>query len=95
VAFDQPPLTRKERANNVRKRNYFAKYGELAQQVLATLLDKYEDDGITSIESGAVLKVMPLNQLGGPVELVRAFGKRKDFEAAMAELEKQIYAGSA
>ncbi len=91
VAFDQPPLTRKERANNVRKRNYFNKYGELAQQVLSSLLDKYEDEGITSIETGSVLKVKPLNQLGGPVELVKAFGKKKDFEAAIKELEQELY----
>lgn len=91
VAFDQPPLTRKERANNVRKRNYFTKYSDLAQKVLSSLLDKYEDEGITSIETGSVLKVQPLNKLGGPVELVKAFGKRPDFEAAVKELEKEIY----
>ena len=91
VAFDQPALTRKERANNVRKRNYFTKYGELAQKVLSSLLDKYEDEGITSIETGSVLKVKPLNQLGGPVELVKAFGKKKDFEAAIKELEQELY----
>lgn len=91
VAFDQPALTRKERANNVRKRNYFTKYSALAQKVLSSLLDKYEDEGIVSIETGSVLKVQPLNQLGGPVELVKAFGKRKDFDEAMKELENQIY----
>lgn len=91
VAFDQPPLTRKERANNVRKRNYFGKYSELAQKVIVSLLDKYESDGITSIETGSVLKVKPLNKLGGPVELVKAFGKKKDFEKAVKELENEIY----
>jgi type I restriction enzyme R subunit len=91
VAFDQPPLTRKERANNVRKRNYFIKYSDLAQKVIDSLLDKYETDGITSIETGSVLKVKPLNQLGGPVELVKAFGKKKDFENAIKELEKELY----
>lgn len=91
VAFDQPPLTRKERAEQVRKRNYFAKYGEKAQAVLHALLDKYEQEGITTIEQGSVLKVLPLNQLGSPVELVRAFGKGKDFEEAIKELEKEIY----
>lgn len=91
VAFDQPALTRKERAENVRKRNYFTKYSALAQQVLTSLLDKYEDEGITSIETGSVLKVQPLNQLGGPVELVKAFGQKKDFDEAIKELEHQLY----
>ncbi|MCF8458191.1 MAG: DEAD/DEAH box helicase family protein [Bacteroidales bacterium] len=91
VAFDQPPLTRKERADEVRKRNYFAKYGELAQKVLSSLLDKYEQEGIVSIEEGSVLEIQPLNQIGSPVELVRAFGKKKDFEKAIKELENEIY----
>ena len=91
VAFDQPPLTRKERANNVRKRNYFAKYGDLAQKVISNLIDKYEEEGITSIESGSVLKVKPLSQMGSPVELVRAFGSKKAFDEAIRELEDEIY----
>ena len=91
VAFDQPPLTRKERANNVRKRNYFTKYGHLAQQVIEKLLDKYENEGISSIEKGSVLKVKPLNEMGSPVELVRAFGSKKDFNLAIKELENQLY----
>jgi type I restriction enzyme R subunit len=91
IAFDQPALTRQERANNVRKRNYFGKYSETAQKVLNSLLDKYEQEGIVSIEQGAILKVKPLNQMGSPVELVRAFGKRKDFEQAVKELENEIY----
>jgi type I restriction enzyme R subunit len=91
VAFDQPALTRKERANNVRKRNYFGKYSEKAQKVLNSLLKKYEDEGIVSIEKGAVLEVKPLNIIGSPVELVRAFGKKKDFDEAVKELENEIY----
>ncbi len=91
IAFDQPALTRKERANNVRKRNYFGKYSETAQKVLNSLLDKYEQEGITSIEQGSILKVKPLNEMGSPVELVRAFGKNKDFERAIKELENEIY----
>ncbi len=91
IAFDQPPLTRKERANNVRKRNYFGKYSETAQKVLNSLLDKYEQEGIMSIEQGSVLKVRPLNEMGSPVELVRAFGKQKDFEQAVKELGNEIY----
>tara|TARA_A100000171_G_C2140531_1_gene155409 strand:- start:9302 stop:11671 length:2370 start_codon:yes stop_codon:yes gene_type:complete len=95
IAFDQPALTRKERANNVRKRNYFGKYNETAQKVLNSLLDKYEQEGIVSIEQGSVLKVKPLNEMGSPVELVRAFGKQKDFELAIKELENEIYNTSA
>jgi type I restriction enzyme R subunit len=91
IAFDKPPLTRKERADNVRKRNYFSKYGMLAQKVISSLLDKYEDEGITSIETGTVLTITPINQLGGPVELAKAFGEQKDFENAMKELENEIY----
>lgn len=91
IAFDQPPLTRQERANKVRKRNYFVKYSETAQKVLNSLLDKYEQEGIVSIEQGSILKVRPLNEMGSPVELVRAFGKRKDFEQAVKELENEIY----
>jgi type I restriction enzyme R subunit len=91
IAFDQPALTRKERADQVRKRNYFTKYSEKAQQVLNSLLDKYESEGVTSIEAGSVLKVQPLNQMGSPVELVKAFGKRKDFEEAVKELENELY----
>ena len=91
IAFDKPALTRQERANNVRKRNYFSKYSETAQKVLNSLLDKYEQEGIVSIEQGSILKVKPLNEMGSPVELVRAFGKRKDFEQAIKELENEIY----
>ena len=91
IAFDQPALTRQERANNVRKRNYFAKYSETAQKVLNSLLDKYEQEGIASIEQGSILKVQPLNQMGSAVELVRAFGKKKDFDQAIKDLENEIY----
>ena len=64
VAYDQPPLTRKERAENVKKRNYFMKYGEQAKKVLEALLDKYADEGIDNIESLEVLKVKPLTDFG-------------------------------
>lgn len=91
VAFDMPPLTRKERADNVKKRNYFAKYGEQARQILDGLLDKYVEDGIVSIEDTKVLKLKPLSEIGSPVELVRAFGKREDYENAVDELEIELY----
>jgi type I restriction enzyme R subunit len=91
VAFDQPALTRKERANNVRKRNYFGKYSEQAQSVLEALLSKYENEGIVSIEDAAILKVTPLVEMGSPVEIVRAFGKKADFDLAVEELENELY----
>jgi type I restriction enzyme, R subunit len=91
IAFDQPPLTRKERAENVKKRNYFAKYGEQARKVLEGLLDKYVQDGIISIENNSVLKLKPLSDLGGPVELVGAFGKKADYEKAVQDLEQELY----
>lgn len=91
VAFDQPPLTRKERAEEVRKRNYFTKYGEVAQKVLNSLLDKYVQEGISSIETGSILRVEPFTRYGSVMELIRAFGKKGDFEQAVKELEEEIY----
>ncbi len=92
VAYDQPPLTRKERANNVRKRNYFTKYGEQAKQVLEALLDKYADEGITTIESTEVLSLHPFDEYGSPVEIIRMFGSRDKYMDAIKDLEKQLYA---
>ena len=92
VAYDQPPLTRKERAANVRKRNYFTKYGAQARAVLDALLDKYADEGLEPVESVDVLKVQPFNRLGTPVELVRIFGGREKYLQAVRELEKELYA---
>jgi len=91
VAFGAKPLTRKERANNVKKRNYFTKYGEKAQAVINSLLDKYADDGLVTIESTEVLKLDPLNKLGTPKEIVTAFGSREDYLMAIRELESQLY----
>lgn len=91
VAFDQPPLTRRERAENVRKRNYFAKYGEKARAVLDALLDKYADGGIENLEDPAVLRVDPLDRLGTAVELVKAFGGMENYEKAVQELEQALY----
>lgn len=91
IAFDMPPLTRKERAENVQKRNYFAKYGPQARRVLEGLLEKYVQEGVVSIEHTSVLKLRPLSEMGSPVELVRAFGKKQDFENAIEELEQELY----
>ena len=97
VAFDQPPLTRKERANQVRKKDYFGKYSKTARKVLSNLLDKYEQEGITAIEKTSILKVAPFNEMGSVMELVTAFGKgkRKDYELALKELEQALYQTSA
>ena len=91
VAFDQPPLTRRERANNVKKRDYFTKYGEQARKVLEALLDKYADEGITNIESMNVLKVKPLIELGSPMEIIKQFGSKAKYLEAIKELEKELY----
>ncbi len=91
LAYDQPPLTRKERANNVKKRNYFTKYGEQAKKVLEALLDKYADEGIENIESMEVLKVKPLTDYGSPVEIIKEFGSKDKYLEAVKELENELY----
>jgi len=93
VAFDMPPLTRRERANRVKKKNYFAKYGEQAAVILEALLDKYADAGIVHLESMDVLKVSPLRDFGTPIRIVRdVFKGRDNFERAVRELEYELYA---
>ena len=91
VAFDKPPLTRKERANNVKKRNYFTKYGEQAKKVLEALLDKYADEGITNIESIEVLRVNPFDSFGSPTEIIGEFGSKEAYLQAVKELEIELY----
>ena len=92
VAFDQPPLTRRERAENVRKRNYFTKYGDQARQVLDALLDKYADEGVQNIEDLKVLRINPFDSIGTPTEIVNQFfGGKQQYEQAIRELEKELY----
>ena len=92
VVYGQPPLTRHERAANVRKRNYFTKYAEPAQQVLNTLLDKYADEGVREIEDVQVLKLKPFDSLGRPIEIIKTrFGDKQAYEQAVNELENEIY----
>ncbi len=92
IAFDQPPLARAERANNVKKRNYFAKYNTQARAVLEALLDKYADEGITTIESNTVLKLQPFDEVGTPVEIIKdIFGGKANYETALQELEHALY----
>ena len=90
-AYDQPPLTRKERANNVKKRNYFTKYGEQSRKVLEALLDKYADEGIENIESLEVLKVKPLTEFGSPTEIIKEFVSKENYLNAIKELETELY----
>ncbi|YCM45685.1 DEAD/DEAH box helicase family protein [Verrucomicrobiaceae bacterium 227] len=92
VAFDAPPLTRKERADKVKKRNVFAKYGEQARTVLDALLQKYSDSGIGSVESMDILKVDPLSGLGTPFEIVKLFGGKPAYLKAIHDLESALYA---
>ena len=92
VAFDQPPLTRRERADNVKKRHYFAKYSQQAQQVLETLLDKYQDTDLEKIEDIKILTLDPFKNMGSVNELVAAFGGKPAYLNAIYELEKQLYA---
>lgn len=92
VAFAQPPLTRRERADKVKKRNYFAKYGDKARAVLEALLEKYADDGVETIEDAKVLRLKPFSTIGTPLEIIKgAFGGKPAYEAALRELEDQIY----
>jgi type I restriction enzyme, R subunit len=91
VAFDQPPLTRRERADKVKKRHVFAKYGASTRAVLEALLDKYADGGIKSVESLEILKVDPLTHFGTPIEIINLFGGKNNYLAAIRELETALY----
>jgi len=92
IAYDRPPLTRRERANNVRKRDVFTKYGEQARAVLNALLDKYADAGIEQVEDLGILNVQPINRIGTPLEIIELFGGREQYMEAVRELEAAIYA---
>jgi type I restriction enzyme R subunit len=92
IAYDAPPLTRKERADNVKKRNYFTKYGDQARAVLEALLEKYADEGVLTIESPKVLKLTPFDQMGTPVEIINdVFGGKANYENALRELEQNLF----
>ncbi len=90
-AYDRPPLSRKERAQNVKKRDYFTKYSDQAKAVLETLLQKYADEGIENIESLNILQVQPFNQIGSPIEIIKLFGGKQQYLNAVAELEHELY----
>jgi type I restriction enzyme R subunit len=91
VAFEQKPLTRKERAERVKKRDYFTKYGDLARKVIAALLDKYADDGVLDLENPEIIRLDPLSKLGSPMEIIRAFGGKPVYDAAIHALTDELY----
>ena len=95
VAFDQPPLTRRERVENVRKRDVFTKYGTQARAVLEALLNKYQDEGVTNLDDPQILRVSPFDTMGTPIELLKTFGGRPGFEKAVHELQSALYQGAA
>jgi type I restriction enzyme R subunit len=95
VAYDRPPLTRRERAEQVRKRDVFTKYGPQARAVLEALLQKYQDEGVTELDDPRILQIAPFDTMGTPLQLVKQFGNRKDFERAVLELQSALYEGVA
>lgn len=95
VAFDKRPLTRKERANNVKKKDFFSKYSGIAREVLESLLDKYMNTGIYEIEKTEILKLDPFQKLGKPAKIAGYFGGKAGYMQAVKELEKAIYADEA
>ncbi len=95
IAFGAKPLTRRERAENVKKRDVFAKYGKQARAVLDALLDKYADEGVLNLDDANVLRIQPFNSLGTPLELVDAFGGKPAFEHAVHELQSALYSDAA
>lgn len=91
IAFDTKPLTRRERATNVKKQDVFTKYGDQARAVLSALLDKYADDGIFNLDDTTILKISPFDRLGTPVELVNSFGGKPGFKQAVHDLQSALY----
>ena len=91
IAFDTKPLTRRERAESVKKRDVFTKYGPQAKAVLEALLEKYADEGVIDLDYLGVLKIAPFSGMGSVVELIRAFGGKPKFEQAVHDLQSAIY----
>lgn len=91
IAYDKAPLSKKERAENVKKRHYLYKYSDTAKQVIEALLDKYANDGIKEIEDTKVLQLKEFAKIGSPMKIVKAFGGKKAYLKAVRELENEIY----
>ena len=94
LAYGKKPLTRRERAENVKKRDIFHKYGPKAQKVLEALLDKYMNEGISQLENRRVLTLDPFRQMGSPASIAKLFGGNQEYFAAVRELEQEIYNAS-
>ena len=92
VAYNMPPLTRRERASRVKKRNVFTHYGPVARKVIDALLDKYADEGIATIEADTVFSVQPFTDIGRPFEIIKSFGGRPQYLDALQTLERELYA---
>lgn len=92
IAYDKAPLTKAERANNVRKRGYLYKYSGLAQEVLSALLDKYMNEGIQDIENLEILSNDPFRKFGTPMKIAKLFGGKNGYIQAIRDLQKEIYA---
>ena len=95
VAFDKKPLTRRERANNVKKRDFLSKYSGVAREVLEALLDKYMNSGIYEIEKTEILRLDPFMRLGKPSKIASYFGGKAGYLKAIQELEDAIYTDEA
>jgi len=91
IAYDKAPLTKKERAENVKKRHYLYKYSDTAKEVIEALLDKYANDGIKEIEDTKVLQLKEFQKIGSPMKIVKAFGGKEAYQKAVQELENEIY----
>ena len=95
IAFDAKPLTRRERAENVKKRDAFNRYGEQARAVLEALLEKYADEGVLTLDDTNILQINPFSHMGTPIELMRSFGKKNDYLQAVHDLQNALYEESA
>ena len=95
IAFDAKPLTRKERADSVKKRDVFNRYGDKARAVLEALLEKYADEGVFDLDDTKILQINPFSHMGTPIELMRAFGKKPDYLRAVHDLQNALYEESA
>ena len=91
IAYGKKPLTRRERAEGVKKRDIFNKYGAEARKVLEALLDKYANDGISQLESVIVLRLDPFRKMGSPASIAKLFGGNQQYYSAINELKTSIY----
>lgn len=91
IAYDKKPLTKVERANNVKKKGYLYKYSDMAQEVLEALLEKYKDEGISELEDTKVLELKDFGRFGSPLKIIKLFGGKEGYINAIKELEKELY----